>query len=469
MAESGAHGPSVRARLRLAVFEQQQTATGGNLMAKHRWIGLALVLALAATACGDDDDDSGSSGASDTTAAAASETSAGGSGTTTAATGSPIVVGGVSSVKNFDGTDIGFKARIARLNASGGIDGHPIEFVGVRDDNADPATNLTAVQELVLKDKISVLAPVNSVAFLNDAAKVATDNQVPYIGWGFLPAFCANPWGWGFNGCLEPEGDITTTSTAEPIINVLGGAANVKYADAENNNSAGINGAKVLKAVFEALGAEVVLVDTSLPVSGVTDYTPLVSSIMSSGANVVGLGLALPQSIALRAALYAAGYEGVTQDFQAYVPGLLEKDPALAAALQGNYVNVQIPPQESGSPATNQEAEDLEAIGESPVATLGVSLGYWQADLLIQMLQATSKAGLPLTGAGLQEAVNKGFTYTPELEGGLGTITFPEAQDVPVPCAGLVQIEGTEYKVVEPFKCYTTGTLAEITAKLGKK
>ena len=70
------------------------------------------------------------------------------------------------------------------------------------------------------------------------------------------------------------------------------------------------------------------------------------------------------------------------------------------------------------------------------------------------MIQATIKAGRPLTGAGLEATVNSGFTYKGTIPGGVGPNTFPKSENSPVPCAALVQVKGTSYKVVQPFSCY---------------
>ncbi len=143
------------------------------------------------------------------------------------------------------------------------------------------------------------------------------------------------------------------------------------------------------------------------------------------------------------------------QDFQTYVPGILAKQPSVAAALQGEYIDTEVPPQESESPAIKQMETDLASIGKSTQLSFGDQLGYWIADLLIEMIQATAKAGRPLTGDGLYQTANSGsFTYTPPLDGGPGSVKFPEGESVPAPSAALVQVAGTQYKVTVPFKCY---------------
>jgi hypothetical protein len=70
------------------------------------------------------------------------------------------------------------------------------------------------------------------------------------------------------------------------------------------------------------------------------------------------------------------------------------------------------------------------------------------------MLQNAAKEGRPLTGAGLEAMVNGGYTYSGALPGGIGPNTFTQSENAAVPCAALVQVVGTEYKVVQPMSCY---------------
>ena len=129
---------------------------------------------------------------------------------------------------------------------------------------------------------------------------------------------------------------------------------------------------------------------------------------MKTKPNLVILGVIFSQAIAMAGALKAAGYTGAIQDFQTYFPGLLSQ-ANVAAALEGEYINSQIPPQEAQTPAIKQLEKDLVAIGKTTTISLGEQVGYWTGDLFVQMLQATAKAGNPLTGDGIQKTVNAGF------------------------------------------------------------
>ena len=80
-----------------------------------------------------------------------------------------------------------------------------------KDDGGNPQTNLQIVQAAVQQDQVFAMVGLSA-----DVLPASTDfmnqQQVPYLGWGFLPGFCHTRWGFGFNGCLidvrhrQPEG-----------------------------------------------------------------------------------------------------------------------------------------------------------------------------------------------------------------------------------------------------------------------
>jgi branched-chain amino acid transport system substrate-binding protein len=415
-------------------------------------VSVVVAMALVASACS-------SSKKSSTTSATTAPGSTGSAGTTAttakaAPSGADIVVGGIVQASSFPDTANGFQARIARFNATGGINGRKIKFVGAQDDAGTDATDQAAVQSLILNDHVIALAPIVTTGFGASSADFATQNHVPFFGWNFLPDQCGSKWSYGFNGCLvNPK--ILNSSLTDPITSVLGDPKSIRLAIQQNNNSVGISSNMLFSKLVDLRGGQTVYAQANMPTTGTTDYTPYVQAILKAKPNLVFLGALFAQSIALAGALKAAGYKGAIQDFQTYVPGLLAQQASVAAALQGEYIDTQVPPQEAESPAIKQMEADLTSIGKSTQISLGDQVGYWSADLLIEMLQATAAAGRPLTGDGLEQTANAGtFSYTPPLEGGVGPEKFPDAENDPSPCAALVQVTGTSYKVSVPFKCY---------------
>jgi Periplasmic binding protein len=163
-------------------------------------VGLSAV-ALLATAC------SSSTSSTSSIHPAAAPTS----GTATGqASGNAIVVGGLQD-GNFAGMDTGFKARIARFNAQGGIDGRKIQFVGVLNDADSLSADLSNAQTLVLKDHVFAVAPIADEVLNPASVQLFTQYSTPYIGWGLSPAWCNNNWGFPLAGC-ESTADYQNTS-----------------------------------------------------------------------------------------------------------------------------------------------------------------------------------------------------------------------------------------------------------------
>jgi len=348
-------------------------------------------------------------------------------------------------------------ARIAALNKQGGIDGHQVSFVGASDDGGSPTTDLSIVKTLILKNHVAAIAPVITTVFSSASATFAAQNKTPYLGWGFVPDFCGSKWGYGFNGCLVSS-SILNTSLVVPIIHVAEKKTSGKLTVGlvADNNSTGTSSNALFTKLFNDYKVKVVYQSATMPLTGTVNYAPYVQAILAAHPSIVYLGPSFSQTIAMAAALRDAGYKGLTFDSQTYVPGLLQSEPAVASALKGEFINTQIPPQEENAPATKQISKDLVAIGQSSKISEGEAVGYWTADVLVQALQATARDRHPLTGAGIEQTMNKGFNYKSTLSGGIGPISFPKGETYPEPCAALVTVSGTHYKVVDKFACYQT-------------
>jgi len=125
----------------------------------------------------------GSSGPSATPGSSSAE-----SGITTSSSGSsgsPIVIGNIGgysgqAASGFAKAEEVIKAWAASVNASGGLNGHPVKLI-VKDDASSPAQALTAVKELIEHDHVvAIVSEVSSV----DAVwgKYVESTGVPVIG-----------------------------------------------------------------------------------------------------------------------------------------------------------------------------------------------------------------------------------------------------------------------------------------------
>lgn len=138
------------------------------------WIGMLAAFLLLAAACGSDDDDSsngdgGDGAASDGDAAADGGAGEGGSPCIVSgdeATGEPIKVGSIQSETgpdDFSSAGQGAKAFFECVNANGGINGRPIEYL-IEDDQWNPEIAGQAAAKLV--DDEGVVAMVGSSSFV---------------------------------------------------------------------------------------------------------------------------------------------------------------------------------------------------------------------------------------------------------------------------------------------------------------
>jgi branched-chain amino acid transport system substrate-binding protein len=386
-----------------------------------------------------------------------------GSGLTAGITSTSIKVGCIYTSGNYSGYIDGIKARFAQANKKG-IDGRTLTLVPCLDDTGGVQSNVQETQQLVNQDQVfSVLSLTEYM--LNGSTNYLTAHQVPYIGWGFNPGFCGYRWGFGWNGCLSP----ILLPTSSPLHNVVAGslgeamiqasgmpASSIRFAVQAENSPSGTSGNAQYVALFKKLGAKVVYNQANFPTTSTgVDYTPYVQAIVAAKPNLVYISTPFADVAPLAAALKAGGYTGTIMDFVTYSPGLLASSPQLASALQGEYTNTQVVPQEGGGAWVSQEEAALRAIGDPPFLTLGASMGYAEANVLVEMLQAVGKN---LNTKTFDQKVNGGsfVSYKTAPSGSPGKLLWPAAHFIPADCAAVVKVSGTTYTTSEPFKCYSS-------------
>lgn len=382
-----------------------------------------------------------------------------GSGLTRGVTATSVTVGCIQQSADFPGFQQGVQARIARANKTG-VAGRKITLLPCADDTSTQGDVLT-VQRLVNQDNAFAVIGTSldltpaSTGFLNS-------NQVPFIGWGFTPGFCGTRWGFGWNGCVLgaslPPGQIPHGSVqgnlAAAIIKASGlPDSQVRLAIQQENSPQGTAGAASYAVAFGAVGAKIVYSKSNFPVSAAgADVTPYVQAVLATNPNIIELGVEFTSVGPLASALRAAGYKGLIYDFVTYVPGLLGSSAQLAAALNGEYINTQIIPQEANTPYVQQELQDMQAIGQPPFLSEGASLGYASAEALVEMLQAV---GSNLNTQTFDQTINGGsFTSYTGITGGPGQLKWPASHTLAADCAAIMKVSGKSYQVAVPFACY---------------
>ena len=124
----------------------------------------------------------GSTGSTGSTGSPGSTGSAGAA----AATGSPIVIGGICTCTggltgNNPGAFDPYKAWVNTVNAQGGINSHPVKFIGI-DDKNNPGLSVAAAHTLVQSDH--VIAIVDTTGLDEGWASYVQGANVPVVGSG---------------------------------------------------------------------------------------------------------------------------------------------------------------------------------------------------------------------------------------------------------------------------------------------
>ena len=421
----------------------------------HLTVGLSAV-ALLTAACSSSTSSSSTTPSASATSGSASATGSASSAATGSSSGA-IVVGGLQD-GNFAGMDTGFKARIARFNAQGGIGGRKIQFVGVLNDGDSLTNDLNNAQTLVLKDHVFAVAPIADEVLNPASVQLFAQNSTPFIGWGLSPAWCANNWGFPLAGC-ESTPDYQSTVAFTQAAQVIGKPVKgLKVAVIGTDNAGGKAGTEGIVALNKIVGADVVYGQASVPQDGTTDYAPYVQAIMAGNPDMVELVVNFTAAVGLTAALRQAGYKGALWNPSAYLPGILAAQPQLAQALTGSIVVANFPPSEQNSAAALQLESDLKAIGAPATYGLAEAVGWWSAEEFIQELQATAAKG-PLTPANLEKVINAGWTIKPT-SGGITQLTFPRDHIKSTGCYGTLVADGAKYVVKIPFSCKPSETIS---------
>lgn len=380
-------------------------------------------------------------------------------------TDTSIKVAGLGQATNFADSQKGAQAR---FDEEGPIFGRKVTVTEFADDKNDPSTVLSEAKRLVQQENVFAIIPLMTPTLDPATATFLAQQHVPFMGWGIAQAWCKNPYGFAFTGCIVPPTSIPNTgdtwgALVDKLFKANGDAAGGKGKTAAvitEDNETGKEG--LVEIVFQAKKGghmKVVYQKASIPAAPavVGDYSPFANDIMSTnggkGPDVVFETVSFSNLLGLSKALLAAGFKGVLTNAVAY-------DPRLVAAANANTVFTQFNLPEDTANAKMQSivAAIKKSAGDSVTISQGVLAGYWSADLMVNILK---KVGKNLTPEAFAKVASK-FTY--EIKGIIGPTKWPKAFTQGAPCGTLVQSNGTEYKIAVPYSCYTN-----YNYKTGKK
>ena len=356
-----------------------------------------------------------------------------------------IRVGGIADVELFRGAEVGARARFTAVNAEGGIDGVPIELVGVADDQRDPSVARNEVRRLVEQEQVEALVPVVTSRFTDDGT--LADARIPAFGWGIASGFCGNRWAFGITGCLAP----LLPERVPTIWGVL--VAEVLQARGVTDPTVAFvteRGAlprtlRELRAVAKAADLRVVDARADL---GTGDGAA--EGATESAAAVAG-GDAPPDAVftvasfaavgAFQDALRAQGYAGV-------MTNLVQYGPSLAGPANGAFVLTQFATPESAlfTPEMQRIVQEIGAVTTDAI-TPAMLAGWLSAD---EFVRARRAAGVDATPAAVARTASTMRFRVPKT---VGPTDFPEAFVRPTSCGQLVTSDGTSFSVGVPFRC----------------
>ncbi|MEV0384258.1 ABC transporter substrate-binding protein [Nonomuraea sp. NPDC050643] len=372
-------------------------------------------------------------------------------------TDTTIRIGGVLTKTSASGystkdAEIGAKARFERANAEGGVHGRKIEFLGAEDDGQDAAKGDAAAKKLVQKDQVFALVPVHAPNF--GGAAFLEQQGVPWFGWATGPQWCGTTTGFGYNGCLAPkQGAGSQTWWGRQMAELLGGAEGKSVYVQTSDSSGSKYGGTTISRSFTAAGFKLAGVNSGLPAAAPPpDWLPYVNKIMTSNDGkapdvVVSVIAGTKFNVGLYGALKRAGYKGALTDATSYDAAIL-KDPASAQALEGVIAAPMFEPFESSAPEVARLRQDVEKVAPGTVLTQHLAIGYWAADIFLDML---NKTGKDLTRQKFLATGNGSYTYE---NAGFGRIQYPKDHSEPNGCGALVKLDNGAFQVAKSMKCF---------------
>ncbi len=359
--------------------------------------------------------------------------------------GNVIRIGGVYDGTSFYGEPAGFAARIDRANRDHELGKYTIDVVASDNDSENPQTDLSDVQNLIERQNVFALAPVETEGFTQPSATLAADHQISYFGPGFDNSFCEpNTWGISNLGCAV-GGKYTNGMAVAQVAKGLGKPVkDLRWAFVGLDLPSGTQADDAYANLVTQAGGKVVYNQAAIP-TNVGNLSPIVNSIEATKPDVIWV-LAADQTIAMKSALKASGFTGPIVDNALYAPGVLSI-AAVANAVNGTYIEATTPVLESKTPYVEQMIADYKASGQPVSAiTFGGEYAFMTADLLIAALKKAEP-----NFSKLHSIMESGFTFTPKLGG--FPVKYPFMYNASIDCGTFVKAENSEYVVVAPFEC----------------
>jgi hypothetical protein len=359
-----------------------------------------------------------------------------------------IQIGIIKTGDVFKDVEIGVEARIRRLELNEVTDLRKIEIIETIDDGGEKQRALAAAKTMVEKGAFAVI--LASVAADTEVTDYLAEQNVPFFGWGFLDGFCyPNQWGFSFNGCLNGYAlDVAGASLDTGSLRL----AEIFYGRepevilVTTSDDAGTAMESLTQQIWGNKLLSVVKIPTGQEID-IAEY--VLGEIVDLDPDMLWLSIGLEQTLQIKARLISS-FQGMVVDDVSYLPGIL-RDYEVSKNLEGGYVFTQFPPQEEYREATTRLATDLQNIGGPLIYSQAVSLGYWSADLLMQIVE---EVGEELdTRTFFNVAKVRGVIYDSKVSGGPCPMLTSFVHQNPSGGMALLQVRGGVYHPVVNFNC----------------
>jgi branched-chain amino acid transport system substrate-binding protein len=389
--------------------------------------GMAIAIASAAIAlAGCSSSSSSGSGTAGSTA-----------GSSAAATGAPIVIGNVGTYSGPIGASNTaaiplIKEWVSQVNAAGGINGHPVQFVSA-DDQTSPSANLTAVESQVSNQHVIAFVGDMAEATVNSAQSFLESKSVPVIGGdGSLPTWYESP-------MYFPTGSSPSVlNTAQIQLVKTDGFKKLALWYCTDSPTC-----KIYANQEQAAAKSIGMTTTGLqPISlAQPNFTAACLSSKSAGADVLNPNVDPSTLQRVVASCESVGYN----------PTYLASTQAVDAAFQSLPSNVKATGVQQTFPFFASSGAPGIAAYQSMVKsfpTTELNAGTSQIWTAIQLFAAAAKAGVPQQGTPTSAEILKGlYTIHGDTLGGLTVpLSFTKGHSAPQgTCWFTYQFQGDKF------------------------
>jgi len=303
-------------------------------------------------------------------------------------------------------SDAGCRARIARENAKGGVNGRKIN-VEYADDQSSVAS-VTVAQDLVRNKHVFMVVDNSPFAFVSYGFLLKAN--VPMIGPGYDGTYYGAP---GNEKILSPSGNMVNIQGVSydllaKAMKQMGASklAALAYSISQSDVAAVQN---LQKLVGPRVGLKPVYTNTTVDF-GTTDVDPLVRGIKNAGADAVYLPLDANTALAVVQGLAQNGAKMKSEVLgSGYGQDLLDQKSVAKTFGPNIVMEAPFAPVELKTKATKQFQADLEKYaGITGVPDYSLYFGYITCDMAVLGLK---HAGNPPQQANFSDSLRKLGTY----------------------------------------------------------